>query len=121
MFITKDTTDADGIRNVTIQTTATGNNREGYIAAERQAHEWFFVNYDGAAILKRKHGQGPNAIVEEALQFGVLDPSWLECSHPVIGAGRMTHMFGHHLGIRPETTDGTWGFEFEILPVVKKK
>src|ERR1035441_9301384 len=47
--IIEDTTDEFCSRHLKIQTTVTGNNQDGYRYAERQAHEWFFVNYDNTA------------------------------------------------------------------------
>jgi hypothetical protein len=115
--ITEDTTDELGNRQVTIQTTVTGNNKDGYKAAERQAHEWFFVNYDqNVKRYKKLIDQGK--LTEMCLGSGHLDPAWLEASHPTIELDEGTFMFGHHTGLNPSSPEGTWGFWFEIMPMM---
>jgi len=108
-----DTTDTKGIRHVMIQTAATGDNKAGYKAAELQAHQWFFANYDRTARRLLKNGGNPVSVTEVAVQIGDLDLSWLGCPHPIIVSGRRKFMFGHHVGINPTATEPTWGFQFE--------
>jgi hypothetical protein len=119
--VISDTTDAEGVRSLEIQTTASGNNREGYKAAERHAHSWFFVNYDanfGVQELDPVSGAKiAVGLTERAIKAGYLNRAWLECPHPVITVGSEKFMFGHHCGINPTETEPTWGFHFEILPM----
>ena len=67
IIVKSDSMDANGVRQITLQTTATGNNPEGYKAAERQAHQWFFVNYDGSARMRLLTGQSPTSIIDKAI------------------------------------------------------
>jgi hypothetical protein len=126
--VTSDTTDEGGIRHVVIQTTAPGNDREGYKAAERQAHEWFFRNYDknfgtsesflaDLRFSDDKKASFAKGIMQDAIESGYLNPDWLECPHPVIEQGKGRFMFGHHCGVNPTAAEPTWGFQFEILPM----
>jgi hypothetical protein len=117
--VLSDTTDAQGVRHVTIQTTAAGNDREGYKTAERHAHSWFFVNYDRNFQRLDSEAKAEIALemIEDLIEAGDLDRAWLECSHPAIALGKKRFMFGHHTGLNPTATEPTWGFQFEILPM----
>ena len=115
--ILEDTTDEVGCRHVTIQTTVTGNDQDGYKAAERQAHEWFFVNYDINARCFKKV-MDHDFLIESFLQSGQLNPAWLEASHPMLDLGESIVRFGHHTGINPSSPEATWGFSFEIDPIM---
>src|ERR1017187_2061108 len=117
--VTSDTTDEGGIRHVVIQTTATGNNREGYKAAERDAHSWFFANYDPLfpkANTKTRTLLTP-ITTDLGLSSGRISEEWLASSHPVITKPNGVFMFGHHTGINPKATEPMWGFQFEVLPM----
>lgn len=118
IIVTSDTTDEGGTRHVVLQTTATGNDQEGYKTAERQAHSWFFSNY---------HPMFPNAdaktctlltpiTTDLGLSSGRITEEWLASHHPVIKKPNSVFMFGHHTGINPTASEPTWGFQFEILP-----
>jgi hypothetical protein len=117
--VLSDTTDTQGVRHVTIQTSATGNDREGYKTAERHAHAWFFVNYERNFQRLNPETKAKIAVemTELLIEAGDMDRTWLECSHPAIALGKKRFMFGHHTGLNPTATEPTWGFEFEILPM----
>jgi hypothetical protein len=117
--ITGDATDAQGVRRIVIQTTAVGNNKVGYEAAELQAKQWFFSNYD--EHFKAVDTSLMEAMTNEAIQEGYLSSDWLDSHHPVVSSGRKLFMFGHHVGINPIEPETTWGFEFEIRPVNSAK
>lgn len=114
--IKSDLTGLDGVRHVTIQTKARGNDQDGYHDAERQAKEWFFRNY-GVPIHIAELPLSDEEITGIALSSRHLDPSWLNCPHPRIESGRKQYMFGHHLGLNPKSLEATWDFEFEVVPV----
>jgi hypothetical protein len=116
MTLKSDQTDEVGVRHIEIQTDVTVDGNEGYDAAERQAKEWFFVNYDERAKLLAKRLALP-IVLKTVLDDGYLDPTWLQAPHPVIVLGGKEYMFGHHTGINPTATQATWGFHFEVLPV----
>ena len=111
--ILEDTTDEFGCRHVTIQTLVDGNNSDGYKAAERQAHEWFFMNYDiNARVFKKFMSHG--LLIEQFLRSGQLNLAWLEASHPMLDVGGYIVRFGNHTGINPSSPEATWAFSFEI-------
>jgi hypothetical protein len=117
--VTSDTTDERGTRHVVLQTTATGNNREGYKAAEREAHSWFFANYNPIfpeANTKTRTHLTP-ITTDLGLSSGRITEEWLASSHPVIKKPKGVFMFGHHTGLNPTATEPTWGFQFEVLPM----
>src|ERR1017187_3459089 len=115
--ILEDTTDECGCRHVAIQTTVTGNNKDGYKAAERQAHEWFFRNYDTNARVFKKY-MDHELLIEQFLKSGQLNPAWLEASHPMLDLGEYIVRFGNHTGINPSSPEETWAFSFEIDPIM---
>lgn len=126
LTVNTDTTDDRGVRHVVIHTTATGNNQESYKAAERQAHEWFFHNYDetfGTPECLLQHLAAETRVafaakmLQSALEVGHVDQQWLDCAHPAILLDDGAYVFGHHCGINPTATEPTWGFEFEIVPM----
>ena len=119
LTVKSDTTDALGVRHVVIQTDATGNDREGYKAAERQAHEWFFANYN--PIFPEADTETCTSLTgitaKLGLESGRITEDWLASSHPGIQTRNGAFRFGHHCGINPKGTEPTWGFAFEILPI----
>ena len=119
LTVKSDATDTRGIRHVVIQTTATGNNREGYKAAEREAHSWFFANYNPIfpeANTKTRTHLTP-ITTDLGLSSGRITEEWLASSHPVITKPNGVFMFGHHTGLNPTAIELTWGFQFEVLPM----
>lgn len=111
-------TDAQGIRRIELQTTATGNDRAGYKMAEREAHSWFFGNYDPLfpKANMTTHTELATATIELGLSSGRITEDWLMSSHPIIETPDGKFMFGHHVGINPTSPNGTWRFQFEIVP-----
>jgi len=114
VVVTSDTCDAKGIRHVEMQTTVTGNHRRGYEAAERQAKERFFLNYDPRMTDSRDN---PSDAIRWALESGHLDPTWFEHPHPSIDCGDRLYMFDHHFGVNPQAAETAWGIKFEIVPL----
>jgi hypothetical protein len=114
-----DTTDALGVRHVMIQTTATGNNSDGYKDAELQAHSWFFAIYD--PINPRLTVEAITKSALETTQLGLaagrISGDWLKCPHPIIRNSNGKFMFGHHRGVNPNDAEPTWGFQFEVIEV----
>jgi hypothetical protein len=115
--ILNDKTTAQGVRHVLIQTTATGNDANGYKAAERQAHSWFFANYDpiNPDMAVEERTILALEITEHGLLAGRVSEHWLDCPHPLIEGKNGKFKFGHHLGINPTEAEPTWGFQFEIV------
>lgn len=117
-----DTTDDEGVRHIALQTTATGNDRDGYRVAEREAHSWFFAIYDPIFPGMDIEEQTECALytTELGLSSGRISEEWLSCHHPVIRTRKGTFMFGHHVGINPTSPNGTWNFQFEVVPAKLK-
>ncbi len=119
MKLISDMTDANGVRHVELLTTAAGNDRKGYKAAQDQAHSWFFAVYSPNCQSMTMEESTARALqaTELGLSTGRITEEWIDAHHPIMTTKTGSFMFGHHVGINPESPNDTWKFEFEIVPM----
>lgn len=122
--VASDTVDAHGVRHVVLRTLSTAKNGEGYKAAERQAHEWFFRNYDknfgmpdSLLPLFPETLALAELLLTAATECDYLGAAWLDNPHPVVDSRQGKFLFGPHRGIEPTTTEPAWSFYFQIVPL----